>query len=122
MPDRAGIPEAWPTLLTREQACAYLGLSEGTFRAICPIAAVDLGVALLRWRRADLDAWVAGLPGRLMAARKAEQDAPPAVTDPADERRLSSVERAKARMGTRCRKTPLSPSPSSSESPARAAG
>lgn len=119
MSERFPIPEAWPALMTREQACAYVGVSEATFRTICPISPVDLGVHLLRWRRDQLDAWIAALPARLRAAQVGAQDAPPPVTDPAEERRLSSVERARARAGKAWK---TSPSPSSSASPERAAG
>lgn len=115
------IPEAWGALLTRPQACAYLAISEETFRRICPIPPVDLGNSLLRWNRAQLDTWVAGLPARLRREQERGQDAPPQpvpVTEPADERRLSSIQRAKARAEATWK---TSRSHSSSASRARAA-
>ena len=98
----AALPDAWPLLLDRELACAYLRISADSFERICPVAPVDLGINLLRWRRPELDAWVAGLPGRLRRARAeahAQPVQPPQPVPPADERRLSAVERAKARGG-----------------------
>ncbi|WP_395444906.1 hypothetical protein [Caulobacter sp. UC70_42] len=43
-----GIPEAWPALLTREQVCAYVGMSADSMARTCPVAPVALGVKLLR--------------------------------------------------------------------------
>jgi predicted DNA-binding transcriptional regulator AlpA len=96
--DRSRIPEAWPLLLCREQLAAYLGMSAETIRRICPVAPLDLGVNLVRWRRPDIDAWVAGLPARLV--RGAHGVATPAPTPSraaSEERRLSAVERARDR-------------------------
>lgn len=78
----AGIPEAWPLLLSREQLRAYLGgIGDATLRKVCPIAPVDLGANVLRYYRAEVDAWVAGLSHRgLRAAIEAAQDAPAALT------------------------------------------
>jgi len=55
-----GIPEAWPALLSREQLCAYAGgISDTTLRKVCPVPAVDLGANVLKYRRAEVDAWLA---------------------------------------------------------------
>lgn len=99
------IPEAWPLLLTKEQACAYLGgMCEGTFDKIVPVAPVDLGVRKLVWRRPDLDGWAMSLPARLPRGAESAQSVEPAPPVPAgppvagdDERRSASVERARAR-------------------------
>jgi predicted DNA-binding transcriptional regulator AlpA len=115
---RPGGDPYWPLLLTMEDAAAFLRLSEDTFRRICPVAPVDLGARLLRWRRPDLETWVEGMPARLKAAADEAQDAaPPPVADPAEERRLASIERARARVGEKWK----TQSRSSSASPARAA-
>lgn len=53
---------AWPLLLTREQVCAYLGVSPVTFRKVCPVPAVALGAAVTRWNRNQIDEWVNSLP------------------------------------------------------------
>lgn len=53
---------AWPLLLTREQACAYLSVSPVTFQKICPVPAVALGAAVTRWNRNQIDEWVNSLP------------------------------------------------------------
>ena len=104
MTDTLPLPD-WPHLLTLEQACAYLGLGAGTFRTICPVRPVDLGVNLTRWRRTEIDAWVAGLPARLPDARARAQDAasaapaPPPVT-PATERREGALQRVRRRSQT----------------------
>ena len=112
--------------MSREVACAYLTLSNDTFRRICPVPALDLGVNLLRWRRDDLDAWASGLPLRLLRGQ-AECQINAAPTPPvhlaADERRVSAVERAKQRSRTSpARKTkPIAPSRSCNVSSVRTA-
>lgn len=93
----AGVPEAWPALLTREQLCAYLGgMSDPTVRKVCPVAAVDLGANVLRYRRSEIDEWLERLHSRgLRVVPEGEQDAPPAANDvPAG---LTPAERARAR-------------------------
>ena len=92
-----GVPDAWPILLTREQLCAYLGgLSDVTLRKVCPVPAVDLGANVLRYHRAQIDAWVDSLGPRGLRVRpESEQDAPPAANDaPAGP---TPAERARAR-------------------------
>lgn len=78
-----GIPDAWPALMTREQACAYLGVGLATFSKICPVCPLDLGANVLRWPKAGLDAWIAKVPPRLISSQKAAQDAPPTAPEPA---------------------------------------
>lgn len=96
-----GIPEAWPALLTREQVCAYLGMSPESFATACAVAPVVLGVKLLRWRRADIDDWVAGLPSRLRRSSDRESDeaveAPQPFKIASEERRLSAMANATKR-------------------------
>lgn len=58
------IPDAWPALLSREQLCAYVGIGWATLIKICPVRAVDLGANLLRYNRAQIDAWLNSLPAR----------------------------------------------------------
>lgn len=97
-----GIPEAWPALLSRDQLCAYLGgASDTTVRKVCPVAPVDMGANVLRYRRAEIDAWLASLPHRGLRGRPAgEQDTP---DDPpaANDRPSASVARARARAAGR---------------------
>jgi hypothetical protein len=94
------IPEAWPLLLTREQACAFLGgISEGTFLKVCPVPPIDLGANVVRYRRGELEAWVAALSHRLPKVRPGSQDAPPAaggeiVPMPPANRPSAAVQRA----------------------------
>lgn len=55
----------WPALMDEETAAAYLGVGAVSFRAIAGKAGarpVELGLRLLRWRKADLDRLVEGLP------------------------------------------------------------
>ena len=100
-----GIPEAWPALLSREQLCAYAGgISDGTLRKVCPVPAVDLGANVLKYRRIEVDAWLASLPHRgLRLAQDGEHDGPsgeqgqPAAND----RPSAAVERARARAAGR---------------------
>lgn len=84
---------AWPALLTTELACAYTTLSESSFRAFVKLNHVEprecAGLAVTRWRRADLDALIDSLPAR---GAEMTPDAPPAA-DPAN----IALERARRR-------------------------
>jgi hypothetical protein len=96
-----GIPEAWPALLSREQLCAYAGgISDATLRKVCPVRPVDLGANVLRYRRAEADAWLASLPhrGALRVVEEGEHDAAPSAST---DRPSAAVERAKARAAGR---------------------
>ena len=58
---------AWPALMTTALAARYLSLDESSLRVVARAAAVgpvDLQLDLERWRRADLDRLVRGLPNR----------------------------------------------------------
>lgn len=96
-----GIPEAWPALLTREQVCAYVGMSADSMSRVCPVPPVALGVKLLRWRRKDIDAWVEGLPSRLLRGGRATTDIDETAPQPfklaGEDRRRTAVERANQR-------------------------
>jgi len=94
-----GVPEAWPALLSREQLRAYLGgICDATLRKICPVAPIDLGANVLRYRKADVDRWLEARPQRtLRLVAEPEQHAPPADVP----RPTSAVERALARAGKR---------------------
>jgi len=49
-----------PRLLTKSQAAAYCGVSASTFRSVCPVRAIALGVGV-RMERYDihaLDQWI----------------------------------------------------------------
>lgn len=65
------VPETWPALLSREQLCAYIGVSASTLVRICPVRPLDLGASITRYSRAHIDEWVATLPPRLMVQRHA---------------------------------------------------
>jgi hypothetical protein len=53
----------WPNMMRIETACAYLdNMDPRTFRKICGVRPVALAANVLRYRRADLDAWSAALP------------------------------------------------------------
>lgn len=101
--DAGAIPEAWPLLLTREQLCAYLGISADTLAKVCPIQPVELGANVVRYVRPQIDAWIGGLPPRLRQAQEKGQDpSPPAapvvpIELAQTERRMTAVERARAR-------------------------
>lgn len=106
------IPEAWPKLLSRDQVCAYIGVSAETLAKVCPIAPVNLGANLIRYHRDQVDAWIDTLPPRLPGLRMPRasvEDAPVARNDPepADDRAMDAIERARARARgeMRCRKT-----------------
>ena len=92
------IPDAWPCLLTREQLCAYLGISAETLIRICPVPALELGVKLWRWRRSDIDDWAAGLPSRQQGSRATGVTRKDGQSEAAaDERRAQALERARLR-------------------------
>ncbi|ESQ90098.1 hypothetical protein ABAC460_10040 [Asticcacaulis sp. AC460] len=95
------IPEAWPMLMTIDQACAYLGGMDGrTFHKICPVFPVDIGANIVRYRRADLDTWASGLRPRLNSTAPAVNDSAPAaetMVDTPDQRRDDAITRAIAR-------------------------
>lgn len=59
---------AWPALLTTDLACAFTSLGEASFRLLMgrfKIAPVDCaGLAVVRWRRADIEALIDSLPAR----------------------------------------------------------
>lgn len=110
------VPEAWPLLMSRDQACAYVGCSPDTLVKVCTVQPRDMGASLIRYYRLDLDAWAASLPPRLSSLQKpqphgddeAAQSSAPAMEqeEVAGERRESAVERARARAsgGARCRR------------------
>lgn len=91
------VPEAWPLLLTRELVCAYVCMSADTFKRICPVPPISLDAKLLRWRKADIDDWIAGLPVRLAKGETAADNVPAPAQIAGEERRFSAVERAKQR-------------------------
>lgn len=82
-PDAIPMP-AWPAMLTTELACAYTSLSEASFRAFAKLNRLEprdcAGLAVTRWRKADLDALIDSLPAR---GAQMPADTPPAA-DPVD--------------------------------------
>ena len=94
-----GIPEAWPALMSRDQLRAYLGgIGDATLRMICPVAPVNMGANLLRYRKTEVDAWLERLDHRLPRPKDGAQDGAPAAPA-ANDRPMSAVERARARAG-----------------------
>ena len=103
------IPEAWPALLSKTQVCAYVGMSWDSLSRTCPVPPVALGVNLLRWRRADIDGWISGLPSRLQSTPQAEgyeerSPGPSPSQLAGEERRFDALERASQRAMRRVRK------------------
>lgn len=64
--DLAGTP--WPLGLSLEQAARFVGVSEGHFRAHCPVIPVTLGTRKL-YDRDRVAAWFKGLAGSVDGAR-----------------------------------------------------
>ena len=64
------VPNAWPAMLSRDQLCAYIGVSEATLIKICPVTPRDLGANVVRYSRLDVDAWIESLPPRLVGSKK----------------------------------------------------
>jgi hypothetical protein len=52
----------WPALMLRETAAEYCDMSPMQFDRQCPVAPIDQGWRGLRWKRTELDAWIAALP------------------------------------------------------------
>lgn len=55
----------WPVLLTTEMASRYLSLDENSFNLVVHrggVRPVDLGLAMTRWRRTELDRLINALP------------------------------------------------------------
>lgn len=93
----AGVPEAWPAWLSREQLRAYLGgIGDATLRMVCPVAPLDLGNSVVRYRKADVDAWEATLPRRLPRPAVDEQDVV-VIAASANDGPVAAIERARAR-------------------------
>ena len=98
------VPQAWPALLSKDQLCAYIGISEGTIVKVCPVRPLDLGANVVRYSREQVDAWVATLPPRLIRRNLPpheveRQDAPVAepANDAAEDRTASALDRVRAR-------------------------
>jgi hypothetical protein len=75
-------------------------MDQRTLRNICPVPAVDLGANLRRYPRAQVDAWVATLPPRLLKAQADINTAVAAANNDAmasNDRRESAVEMARRR-------------------------
>lgn len=90
---------AWPALLTTEFACAYTSLSEVSFRLLArkmKIHPVECaGLAVVRWRRTDLDALIDRLPPR--GAEMPAEGAVANTTDPAQDAAQAALQRAEKR-------------------------
>src|SRR5262245_27325286 len=87
---------AWPELMRRETAAAYVDMTTQQFDRQCPVAPVDLGARGYRWKEAKLDAWIAGL------ADQWERDPPEGLlvddADTAEARRAASIARTRRLM------------------------
>lgn len=98
------VPETWPTLLSRDQLCAYIGVSADTLTRICPVRPLDLGASVVRWSRLQIDDWVPTLPPRLMVAHQPSGDTDhvePAnsLDEVAETRAEAALDRVRARAG-----------------------
>jgi len=94
-PQDAPLPH-WPALMTTELACAYTSLARGSFQllaskhGVLPVECA--GLAVTRWRRADLDRLIDKLPAR---GAEMEPEGQPA-NDPAEEAlRRAALRRAR---------------------------
>jgi len=84
--------------MLRETAAEYCDMSPVQFDRQCPVAPVDQGWRGHRWRRAELDAWIAALPAKPLKESGALDAPEPAnVDEPAltpEARRQASLNRA----------------------------
>jgi len=103
--ERQTVPEAWPTLLNREQLCAYVSMPWSTISKVCPVAPVDLGLNVLRYSRQKIDEWVSNLPPRL--ERSGSRDRPGVLKVEAAEvevvadQRMDALDRARESLAKR---------------------
>lgn len=94
---------AWPALMTTEIACAYVQLSEQSFRWLAHNRGVKpadcAGLAVTRWRRADIDRMIDSLPerGAEMAAQEPAQDTDATTLAPANDPAAAALARAQRR-------------------------
>lgn len=98
------VPQAWPALLSKDQLCAYIGISEGTLMKVCPVRPLDLGANVVRYSREQVDAWVATLPPRMircaLSSEKLErlnESAAETANDCGEVRTVSALDRVRAR-------------------------
>lgn len=94
------VPETWPTLLSRDQLCAYIGVGTDTITRICPVRPLDLGANLVRYSRRQIDDWVATLPPRLMVAQQSRDHASDTASlhdEVAESRPEAALDRVRAR-------------------------
>lgn len=91
------IPEAWPTLMSKRQLAAYTGISSATLARVCPVPPLRMGARVLRWRRSDVDAWIGGLPFRIVPSREEEENAATPQHMAGDSRRSAALDRVRDR-------------------------
>lgn len=101
-------PSAWPLLLTREQLCAYVGMSPATLARVCPVPPLDIGAKMLRYSRPQIDAWVGSLQPQMPRPRHDEPSGAAGVETAAPaipvNRAREAIERARARASKEARK------------------
>lgn len=68
------LPFAAPAMMTGEAAAAYAGMSVNSLRRYGP-PPVEIAPDFVRWRRSDLDAWIASLPTKGESAEEDERRA-----------------------------------------------
>ena len=85
----------WPALMTTELACAYTSLARASFlllaghHGVLPVECA--GLAVVRWKRTDLDVLIDKLPAR--GAEMAPEGQP--ANDPAEEALRRAQRRAR---------------------------
>lgn len=103
--ERQAVPEAWPTLLSREQLCAYVCMPWSTISKVCPVAPVDLGLNVLRYSRQKIDEWVSNLPSRQERSaprdRQAGSTVEVAELEVVADQRMDALDRARASLAKR---------------------
>ena len=77
----------WPVLMSPEMAARYLSLDVAGFRDVAQtggLAPAELGLELERWRKADLDCFVAQLALRRARPRPPVERPPPEIRNPVE--------------------------------------
>lgn len=100
-PQHGPLPN-WPGLMARELACAYLQLSERSFRLLARLHGLQpvdcAGLAVRLYRKADLDRLIDNLPAlgaQIGRDTSAANDTPPAPS--AEDQAADALKRAQRR-------------------------
>lgn len=88
----------WPAMLTRAELCDYLNVSWSTLKGTLTVHPIDLGASVVRYSRAQIDAWIETRPPKIRGGRPLIE-AP--QNEPVPDERLTALERVRRRADRR---------------------